>query len=489
MERKRTYQRILLVMLILAFGGFSFWGGKALAEKGEEKVATPLNLGPEVTSLEQAFIRVAETVKPAVVNIRTIQKVAVQSSPFEEFFKDPFFRRFFGDIFPSEPREYLRQALGSGVIVSPNGYILTNNHVVKDATEVKIKLLDGREFTATIKGRDEKTDLALAKIDAENLPYAVFGDSSQIKVGQWVIAIGNPFGLEGTVTVGVVSATGRHLGLTPIESFIQTDASINQGNSGGPLVNLKGEVIGINTAIVASGQGIGFAIPSNLAQSVFEQIRTTGRVVRGYLGVSIQPIDPEMAQELGLGKRSGVLITNVYPKTPAEKAGLKAGDVIISVNNSSIRSPEELQTDIGARRPGEVVNLGVFRNGKELPPIKVKLGEQPAQLGLAAPPVSPESVVDEKEWRGIKVADLTPDLAKELGISGATGVLVTSVSPDSPAFGKISPRSVILEIDRRPINNLSEFLEVVKTISDKRSVLVRFYFQGVYGYQIIPKKG
>ncbi|MCX5641963.1 MAG: Do family serine endopeptidase [Candidatus Omnitrophica bacterium] len=488
MERKTLVLRIVLVVLFFAAAGFSFWGGKALAEKQSGKSVLPLTLSPEITSLEQASVRVAEAVNPAVVNIRTTQKVAGSQNQFGDLFNDPFFRRFFGDTQPQEPKEYLRPALGSGVIVSPDGYILTNNHVVKDATEVKVKLLDNREFNAKIVGKDEKTDLALAKINAENLPYAVFGDSAQMKVGQWVMAIGNPFGLEGTVTVGVVSATGRHLGINPIESFIQTDASINQGNSGGPLVNLKGEVIGINTAIVASGQGIGFAIPSNMAQSVFEQIRTSGKVVRGYLGISMQPIDPEMAQEMGLKQANGVLITNVNSGTPAEKANLKAGDVIIGVNNIPVKGPDDIQNRIGGAKPGDTVILQVVRNGKTLAPISVRLAEQPAQMSAAAP--RPGAVVpgEEKSWRGMKFADITPDIARELGLSVASGVVVVDVSASSPAAGKLPPQSVILEVNRQAINSLSDFFRVVKAIPDSKSAMVRVYAGGKYEYLIIPGK-
>ncbi|MFH2068622.1 MAG: Do family serine endopeptidase [Candidatus Omnitrophota bacterium] len=488
MERKTVIWRIVLTVLFVATAGFSFWGGKALAEKQSGKSVVPLMLGPEITSLEQASIRVAGVVSPAVVTIRTTQKVAGSQNPFGDFFNDPFFRRFFGDMQPQEPREYLRQALGSGVIVSEDGYILTNNHVIKDAAEVKIRLTDGREFNAKIVGKDEKTDLALAKINAGNLPYAVFGDSSQMKVGQWVMAIGNPFGLESTVTVGVVSATGKHLGINPIESFIQTDASINQGNSGGPLVNLKGEVIGINTAIVASGQGIGFAIPSNMARSVFEQIRISGKVVRGYLGISMQAIDPEMAQEMGLKQTNGVLIANVYPDTPAEKANLKPGDVIVNVDNIPVKGPDDVQSRIGSAKPGDAVVLQVVRSGKMLAPISVYLAEQPAQIGSAAPRPGMTQPGEEKSWRGMKLADIAPGIAKELGLSVAYGVLVVDVSASSPVAGKLPPQSVILEVNQQVINNLSDFFRVVKAIPDSKSAMVRVYTGGRYFYLIIPGK-
>ncbi|MFA5393097.1 MAG: Do family serine endopeptidase [Candidatus Ratteibacteria bacterium] len=488
MERKAIAWKITVTVLFILTAGFSFWGGKALADKQSGNAAAPLTLSPEVTSFEQASIRVAEMLKPAVVTIRTTQKVVGSGNQFGDLFNDPFFRRFFGDAQPQQPKEYLLPALGSGVIVSSDGYILTNNHVIKNSTEVKIKIMDGREFNAKIVGKDEKTDLALAKINAENLPYAVFGDSAQMKAGQWVMAIGNPFGLEGSVSVGVVSATGKHLGLNPIESFIQTDASINQGNSGGPLVNLKGEVIGINTAIVASGQGIGFAIPSNMAQSVFEQIRTSGKVVRGYLGISMQPIAPEMAQEMGLKQTSGILITNVNPGTPAEKSNLKPGDVIVNVNNVPVKGTDDIQNRIGSSKPGDTVVLQVIRNGKLLAPISVRLAEQPAQMSADAPRPGAVQPAEEKSWRGMKLADINPDIAKELGLSVAYGVVIVDVSASSPAAGKLSPQSVILEVNRQVVNNLSDFFRVIKVIPDSKPALVRVYAGGNYEYLVIPGK-
>lgn len=482
MERKKIYWRVGFISLVLLLCGLSFWGGKALAEKETKRTPIPLAVNPAAAAMEQAFIQVADAVRPAVVSIMTTQKI-VQRSPFDEFFNDPFFRRFFGgDIFPEQPRQYMRQSLGSGVIVSPDGYVLTNNHVIQNATEVKVKLLDNREFTAKVIGQDEKSDLALLKINETNLPSAVFGDSSQIRIGQWVMAVGNPFGLEATVTVGVISATGRHLGINPIESFIQTDASINPGNSGGPLVNLAGQVIGINTAIVGGGQGIGFAIPSNMAQDVFEQIRTSGRVVRGWLGVEIQPLEPEMAKVLGLKGTSGVLIANVRAETPAEKANLKAGDVILKVDNQPVATPDELQQKISSCKPGQTVLLTIWRDNKEQT-VRVKLAEQPETLAVGEEkPTTAEGEV----WRGIKVSAVTEEIARQAGLPTPGGVLVTEVTADSPATGKLPPGAIILEINRQPVTNLSEFLRLTRAIPANQPVLLRFYAQRRYLYLVLP---
>jgi len=433
-----------------------------------------------------SFSDLAERVKPAVVNISTTKIYKGRSGsvspfgrlPFGSPFRDDFFERFFGDI---PQREFKQRSLGSGFLISSDGYIFTNNHVVEQTDKILVKVSDGKEYEAKIIGADAKTDIALIKIKPENnLPFVDIGDSDALRVGEWVVAIGNPFGLEQTVTAGIVSAKGRVIGAGTYDDFIQTDASINPGNSGGPLVTLRGEVIGINTAIVASGQGIGFAIPSNMARNVFEQIQTTGKVVRGWLGVSIQPIDPEMAKQFGLKEETGVLVANVFEKTPAEKAGLKPGDIITSVDGTPVQSTDELQNKIGSIKPGQTVTLAVIRDNKQLS-IKVQLSEQPARLTEAGIPSG-----EEKEWRGIKVTEVTAEMAKEIGLPSATGVLVTEVSPESPAAGKITPKSVLVEVNRKAINNLKGFFKAVESISDEKPVMVRVYVQRGYLYYLIP---
>jgi len=453
--------------------------GPAGAQQKPGGPGAPLN--PSAETIESVFIKVAEQIKPAVVNISTTQKVTVRNSPFDDFFSDPNFRRFFGDQGPRQ-REYSRQSLGSGVIVSADGYILTNNHVVAEAAEIKVKLLDGREFMAKAVGQDAKTDLAVLKIEASGLNAAVLGDYERIQVGQWVMAVGNPFGLEGTVTVGVVSAKGRHLGLNPIESFIQTDASINPGNSGGPLVNLKGEVIGINTAM-AGGQGLGFAVPCNIARNVLDQIRSKGKVVRGWLGISMQPVTPDMIEGLKLKEARGVLVSNVFAGEPADRAGLKAGDIIVRVGETTVAGTDELQMLVGSRMPGEKLSLVVLRDGKEVP-LTVQLGEQPADLSARGG--APQEVPD---WRGIKVGAVTEEIARQLSLPKAEGVLVNEVASDSPASGKLAPGVVILEINREPVRSLADYQRLAARVAADKAALLRVYNQGQYFYLVVPPPG
>ncbi len=325
----------------------------------------------EVIGFPQSFADLVEKVKPAVVNISTETTVRIPGNPFRHFFgpdeEGPFgdfFKRFFGDI---PDRELKQQSLGSGFIIDKDGYIITNNHVVEGADEIKVKLADKREFKARVVGRDPKTDLALIKISSifKDLPTLPLGDSDKIRVGDWVLAIGNPFGLEHTVTQGIISATGRVIGSGPYDNFLQTDAPINPGNSGGPLINLKGEVIGINTAIIASGQGIGFAIPSNMAKTVITQLKEKGKVTRGWIGVSIQSMTPELAQSFGLKDTRGALVADIVPGGPADKAGLKRGDIIISFDGKEINEMSELPRIVAETPIGKTVNLKIIRNGKE----------------------------------------------------------------------------------------------------------------------------
>ncbi len=335
---------------------------------------------PEVIGFPKSFADLAEKVRPAVVNISTVSTVRVPGGPFHQFFgqgeESPFggfFRKFFGDI---PDQEMKQQSLGSGFIVDKDGYIITNNHVVAGAEEIKVKLADGREFKAKVIGRDPKTDLALIKITTifGNLPVLYLGDSDAIKVGDWVLAVGNPFGLEHTVTQGIISATGRVIGAGPYDNFLQTDAPINPGNSGGPLVNLKGEVIGINSAIIEAAQGIGFAIPSNLAKRVTSQIRTTGKVVRGRIGVSIQSVTPELAQALKIKEIRGALVSAVEQGGPAEAAGIKRGDVIVSFDGKDIKNASSLPPIVADTPPGKSVDVSVMRNGKEVH-LKLSVGQ------------------------------------------------------------------------------------------------------------------
>jgi Do/DeqQ family serine protease len=325
-------------------------------------------------------VQVAERVTPSVVNISTVTtgKGRTGNELFRPFGNDPYFRDFFDRFFEGTPRRRQQNSLGSGVVIDKSGLILTNNHVVKDADEITVRFSNKQEAKGKVVGTDGKTDLAVIRVSAKDeLPVALLGNSDTLRVGEWAIAIGNPFGLDHTLTVGVVSATGRsEVGIAAYENFIQTDASINPGNSGGPLLNVRGEVIGINTAIVASGQGIGFAIPINMARKVMDDLVKKGRVTRGWLGVGIQPLTPELAKSFGVSGE-GVLINQVMPKSPAEAAGLKVGDLILSIDGKSLKDPRELQRIIAEADIGKTIEMSILRE-KERRTLKAQIGEMPA---------------------------------------------------------------------------------------------------------------
>jgi serine protease Do len=427
--------------------------------------------GSEIIGFPRSFSDIAAKVSPAVVNISTTTTVRVPGSPFRHFFgpgeRDPFgdfFHRFFGDI---PDREMKQQSLGSGFIIDRDGYIITNNHVVEGADEIKVKLADGREFKAKVIGRDPKTDLALIKISSlfKNLPVLMLGDSDKIRVGDWVIAVGNPFGLEHTVTQGIISATGRVIGSGPYDNFLQTDAPINPGNSGGPLVNLKGEVIGINAAIIASGQGIGFAIPSNMAKSVISQIREKGKVVRGWIGVSVQTITPEMAQAFGLKEAKGALVAEVVPGGPAEEAGIKRGDVIISFNGRTINRMSDLPFTVAETPVGKTAEIKVVRDKKEQT-LNIKIAEMPAEKKVSSLMNAPEGNL------GITVDNITPGLRDEFKIKERSGVVITDIAQDSPAADAgLQAGDVIKEVNRVPVKNIEEYSSAMKKSGENRPVL------------------
>jgi Do/DeqQ family serine protease len=330
---------------------------------------------------ENPFIRVAELVTPSVVNISTVTtgKGRAPTELFRPFGNDPFFRDFFDRFFEGMPRRRQQASLGSGVIFEKRGLILTNNHVVKDADEITVKFADKHEVKGKVVGTDAKTDLAVIRVDAkDDLPVATLGNSDALQVGEWAIAIGNPFGLDHTLTVGVVSATGRsEVGIAAYENFIQTDASINPGNSGGPLLNVRGEVIGINTAIVASGQGIGFAIPVNMARKVMEDLVKRGKVTRGWLGIGIQPLTPELAKSFGVSADEGILVNQVMPKSPAEAAGLKVGDLILSLDGKPLKDARQMQRVVAEAEIGKTIEVVIVRD-KTKRALKVQVGEMPA---------------------------------------------------------------------------------------------------------------
>lgn len=415
----------------------------------------------------QSFTELAESVSPAVVNIRTVKTIRGGGPVFRHFQREPFgqndpfrdfFERFFGE---EQQREYKQRSLGSGFIIDPEGYIVTNNHVIEGADEIVVKLKNGKEFDAEIVGRDPNTDLALLKVKSpENFQALKLGDSDQLKVGQWVVAIGSPFGLEQTVTAGIVSAKGRVIGSGPYDDFIQTDASINPGNSGGPLTNMEGEVIGINTAIVASGQGIGFAIPINLAKGIIEQLKATGEVTRGWLGVAIQDLTQEMADYYNLKDRKGVLVAKVFENDPADKAGIKAQDIIISVNGKKIETSRELTSMIAGLVVGEKAKVTVLRNGKEKT-FTVDIAKRDEDKLASGKP----SRSEEAGELGVQVSDITSEIADRLNITETEGVVVIGVDPASKsAVAGIQTGDVIREINRNRVKNVEDFKNILLTI-------------------------
>src|SRR5712692_10455803 len=378
LRRSVFFTSLVVAALVgVALGAFSV--GRAEQRRTRQLAAVEAPILPVQMPLTTGtFSKVAEAIKPAVININTVAKTAGPGgpgrTPFEEFFGEEFFRRFFGDA----PERMPQRSLGSGVIVDPSGIALTNAHVVENATNIEDVTLDGSKHKAKLIGLDKKTDLAVLKLDdgKATFAYARLGDSDKMQVGDWVIAVGSPFGLHATVTAGIISAKARQIGQGPFDDFLQTDAAINPGNSGGPLVNMQGEVIGINTAIVAGGSGIGFAIPSNMARKIYTELRDKGRVTRGWLGVQVQPLTAELAREFSVKDAVGVLVSDVVPDSPAAKAGIQRGDVLIEFDGKRLEGPVDLQRGVGLFAPGQSAKVKVLRDQGEKA-IEVKVGEAP----------------------------------------------------------------------------------------------------------------
>ena len=456
--------KILMIILTLT-GSFLLTAGLQLDLPAHAKstgtFATPGN-----------FSELAESAGPAVVNIRTVKTIKGGGPVFRQFQRNPrgrenpfndFFERFFGDA----PREFKQPSLGSGFIIDKEGYVVTNNHVIENADQIKVKLDDETEFDAEVVGRDPNTDLALLKIESKNdLPVLKMGNSDELKIGQWVVAIGSPFGLERTVTAGIVSAKGRVIGSGPYDDFIQTDASINPGNSGGPLLNMKGEVVGINTAIIASGTGIGFAIPVNLAEGIIAQLKSEGEVTRGWLGVAIQDLTKEMAEYYGLKDRKGVLVAEVFEGDPADKAGIKAKDIIVEVNDVKIETSRQLTAMIAGLKVGEKARVEVFRDGKRKT-FKVKLAKRSNErlAGRSMPQKQ------EEEELGIRVTDLTPEISERLNLGDTAGVVVVNVEPGSKgAEAGILMGDIIKEINHKTIDGVDDYTASLKKIKDGETI-------------------
>jgi serine protease Do len=435
-------------------------------------------------NFKDGFGPIVKKVQPAVVSVYSTQNVRVLRS--SQNLPDSL-REFFGDNFGPfnfnlEPQDRTRRGLGSGVIIRQDGYILTNNHVVDDANSVRVALQDGREFDAKIIGTDPQTDLAVLKIDATGLPVADLGDSSKVEVGHVVLAMGNPFGVGQTVTMGIVGATQRRgLRIEDYEDFIQTDAAINPGNSGGALVNMNGQVIGINTAIISGGpsvlgggggnQGVGFAIPINMAKNVMQQIIDHGKVTRGWLGVMIQPVTPDIAQQFNLsGEPRGSLIGDVTAGSPAERAGLKRGDIILGLNGTEIKDRDELRLRIASMAPGSTANLRVFRDGREQQ-IAVTLGELPAQTARSRGSSSGEGGGPQL---GVEVSPVTPQLSRQYNLGGGVnGLVITNVSPGSAAAeAGLRPGDVIVEVNRLAVRDVTQFRQMVRGANGSLLLLI-----------------
>jgi len=485
----RPFRSGLLSCLLI---GLAALNGAEAASRPDLKIdRAPVRPGGPATV---TYAPAIEAASPSVVYIHTSQKIerpTTQDMP--PFFNDPFFRRFFGEPQASPaPRERIperREGLGSGVIISKDGYILTNNHVVEGADEIEVNV-EKKKYPAKVIGRDPQTDVALIKIDAAHLPAITLTDSDNLKVGDVVLAIGNPFGVGKTVTMGIVSATGRSsLHLADYENFIQTDAAINPGNSGGALVDSQGRLVGINTAIISGSggnQGIGFAIPINLARSVMDNLLSHGKVVRGYLGVMIQDVTPELAEAFGLKENRGALIGEVQPDTPAARAGLKAGDVVVAMNGRSVEDSSKFRLRVSQTAPGSRVRLSIIRDGRPME-VTVKLDELSDQKRAASGGIGAGHGGSDL-LNGVQVGDLDGKARQQFQIpERVEGAIVLDVAPDSPAErGGLRVGDVIQSINHRPVKDSAAAIQLSRQLKDNR-VLLRVWSRGGSHYLVIKK--
>ena len=488
------------VLIGVLFASRMDWMSQAQSDPAVESAeSTPVSgAAPSFTPPRNDFVPIVKAASPAVVNISTSRTIKSEGRPPSPFFDDPFFRHFFGDEFFRRfngPRKRQESSLGSGVIVDPRGYIITNNHVIAKADEIKVLLSDEREFEGEVVGTDPKTDLAVIKIKAKDLPSIKWGDSDGLEVGEYVLAIGNPFGLNQTITMGIVSAVGRaNVGIADYEDFIQTDAAINPGNSGGALVNVRGELVGINTAIFSrSGgyMGIGFAVPSNMARRVMDSLVKTGKVVRGWLGVSIQKITRDLAKQFDLPDANGALVSEVFENSPAGKAGFKTGDVIIRFDGKDVDTPTTLRNVVARTAVGKRVKVVVVRDGKKKV-LKVRIGEQPKNLAHVQQEEGDDGPAAGSGLAGIEVSNITPGVARRYGLSGKrSGVIVTQVEPGSTAQkAGVRRGDVITEVNRMRVRSVDDFRRVVKKLKKKQNVLLLVERGGGKIFIVIkPEKG
>jgi len=483
MMMKKLFASAWVAGLVMAgvVAGLTLSSRLNIINTGGAANAVPIKVSPALNQLSEALADVAAGVTPSVVNISTTKTIK-QDNTANPFFDDPFFRRFFGDQapHPNVPKEHKEQSLGSGVIVSEDGYIITNNHVIEKAQEIKVLLSNKRDYKAKLIGADPKTDIAIVKIEAKGLNALPWGDSTKLKVGEIVFAIGNPFGLNQTVTMGVISAVGRaNVGIADYEDFIQTDAAINPGNSGGALINARGELVGINTAILSRTggyQGIGFAVPSSMARQVMDSLVKFKKVVRGWLGVSIQEVTADLAEEFGVKDLKGALISGVMKGSPAEKAGIKQGDVLLQYNGKVVEDTGNLRNMVSQTIIGTKVKVRLLRHKKELE-VEAEIAELPKKLAEAGAKGGEEAENNDEEstsLTGITVRELTPDLAARFGLDeNEKGVMVVKVDQESKAMEVgIRPGDLILQINQKNIATIEDYKKAAAKIKAKDRLLL-----------------
>jgi serine protease Do len=480
----------LVVMLVIAAAlgvGVGSWGASAVdpakhpepaPQSPQQQVAMGAPVMPAALPVASgSFAQVAEAVGPAVVNINTFMRGGGGRTPVEEFFGEEFFRRFFGE---GQERPHQQGSLGSGVIVDPSGIALTNAHVVERATNIEVVTAEGKKHRAKVVGLDKRTDLAVLRLEGGGpYPAAVLGDSDKVRVGDWVLAIGSPFGLQQTVTAGIISAKGRSIGQGPFDDFLQTDAAINPGNSGGPLVNMSGEIVGINSAILSrsgGNVGIGFSIPSNMAKRIYTELVARGKITRGWLGVSIQPLTPELAKSFGLKEPKGVLIADVVKDSPADKAGLVAGDVLMEFDGKKVEVPQDLQKIVAVTAPGKGVPVKLWREKGEKT-LEIKIGEIPEETAQLEPSGKSKSLL------GLETRPITPEIARQLNLRTTEGVLVARVEDEGPAAeAGLQRGDVIREVNRQRIRSAQDFDRATQGLKpgDRVTVLLQRGPQSLY---------